>query len=77
MVALLQIIPVLVGASHAKEFFKTDDIKFLSIGAGLNKQKISGETAALWGGVGWLRNDLMAMMLDSEIHHHTCTRYPW
>jgi patatin-like phospholipase/acyl hydrolase len=60
--------PVLVGASHAKEFFKTDDIKFLSIGAGLNKQKISGETAALWGGIGWLRNDLMAMMLDSEIH---------
>ena len=60
--------PVLVGASYAKEFFETDNIKFLSIGAGLNKQKISGETAALWGGVGWLRNDLMAMMLDSEIH---------
>ena len=61
--------PVLVGASHAKEFFKTDNIKILSIGAGLNKQKISGETAGLWGGVGWLRNDLMGMMLDSEIHH--------
>ncbi|MFQ3340206.1 MAG: patatin-like phospholipase/acyl hydrolase [Gammaproteobacteria bacterium] len=60
--------PVLVGASHAKKFFQTDDIKILSIGAGLNKQKISGEDAGLWGGVGWLRNDLMAMMLDAEIH---------
>tara|TARA_B100000768_G_scaffold169988_1_gene175984 strand:+ start:394 stop:1317 length:924 start_codon:yes stop_codon:yes gene_type:complete len=61
--------PVLIGASHAKEYFQTDNIKILSIGAGLNKQKISGEDAALWGGVGWLRNDLMGMMLDSEIHN--------
>jgi hypothetical protein len=41
----------------------------LSIGAGLNKQKISGETSSKWGGVGWLRNDIMGMMLDSEIHN--------
>ena len=34
-----------------------------------NKKKIDGETSSLWGGVGWLRNDIMGMMLDSEIHH--------
>jgi hypothetical protein len=41
----------------------------LSIGAGLNKHKISGEISSKWGGVGWLRNDIMGMMLDSEIHN--------
>ena len=35
------------------------DIKVLSIGTGLNKQKIKGETSSRWGGVGWLRNDIM------------------
>lgn len=61
--------PVLIGFNHAKKFFNTKNIKVLSIGAGLNKQKISGETSSKWGGVGWLRNDIMGMMLDSEIHN--------
>ena len=59
----------LIGFAQAKEYFKTDKIKILSIGAGLNKQKINGETSSKWGGVGWLRNDIMGMMLDSEVHH--------
>ena len=61
--------PSLIGYSQAKEYFKTDKIKVLSLGAGLNKQKINGETSSKWGGVGWLRNDIMGMMLDSEVHH--------
>jgi patatin-like phospholipase/acyl hydrolase len=61
--------PTLIGFKHAKNFFDSDNIKILSIGAGLNKQKISGETSSKWGGVGWLRNDIMGMMLDSEIHN--------
>ena len=61
--------PSLIGFAQAKEFFNTDDVKILSIGTGLNKQKISGEISARWGGVGWLRNDIMGMMLDSEVHH--------
>ena len=52
-----------------KNFFSTNNIKVLSIGAGLNKKKISGEASSKWGGVGWLRNDIMGMMLDSEIHN--------
>lgn len=61
--------PSMIGFAQAKEYFQTDKIKILSIGAGLNKKKINGETSSLWGGVGWLRNDIMGMMLDSEIHH--------
>ena len=61
--------PTLIGFNHAKKFFNTNNIKVLSIGAGLNKQKISGKTSSKWGGVGWLRNDIVGMMLDSEIHN--------
>ena len=61
--------PTLIGFNHAKDFFKSDNIKVLSIGAGINKQRIKGEISSKWGGVGWLRNDIMGMMLDSEIHN--------
>jgi patatin-like phospholipase/acyl hydrolase len=61
--------PTLLGLTHAKDYFKTNDIKVLSIGTGLNKQIIKGELSSRWGGVGWLRNDIMGMMLDSEIHN--------
>ena len=61
--------PTLIGFNHAKIFFGTNNIKVLSIGAGLNKKKIPGEASSKWGGVGWLRNDIMGMMLDSEIHN--------
>ena len=61
--------PTLLGLTHAKDYFKTNDIKVLSIGTGLNKQEIKGELSSRWGGVGWLRNDIMGMMLDSEIHN--------
>ena len=45
------------------------NIKILSIGSGHNKNKISGENSTKWGGVGWLRNDIIGMLLDSEIHN--------
>jgi patatin-like phospholipase/acyl hydrolase len=61
--------PTLLSLTHAKDYFKTNDIKVLSIGTGLNKQEIKGELSSRWGGVGWLRNDIMGMMLDSEIHN--------
>jgi len=61
--------PTLLGLTHAKDYFKTNDIKVLSIGTGLNKQIIKGKLSSRWGGVGWLRNDIMGMMLDSEIHN--------
>ena len=61
--------PTLIGFNHAKKIFGDDDVKILSIGTGINKKRISGETSSKWGGVGWLRNDIMGMMLDSEIHN--------
>ena len=35
--------PSMIGFAQAKEYFQTDRIKILSIGAGLNKKKIDGE----------------------------------
>ena len=60
--------PTLIGYAHAKRILDTENIKILSIGSGQNKKKIDGETSIKWGGVGWLRNDIMGMLLDSEIH---------
>ena len=61
--------PTLIGYLNAKNYFESNDIKVLSIGAGLNKTKINGDISSKWGGVGWLRNDIMGMMLDSEIYN--------
>jgi len=62
--------PILIGFNHAKKYFKNENVKVLSIGAGINKKKIKGESSSKWGGVGWLRNDIIGMMLDSEIHNN-------
>jgi len=61
--------PSLIGYVEAKKFFDTESIKVLSIGAALNKNKIKGSSSSKWGGVGWLRNDIIGMVLDSEIHN--------
>lgn len=65
--------PTLIGFNHAKKFFANDTIKVMSIGTGINKKTIPGETSSKWGGIGWLRNDIMGMLLDSEIHNDIAT----
>ena len=61
--------PTLVGYTYSKKLLDTNNIRILSIGSGQNKTKIDGENSTNWGGVGWLRNDIMGMLLDSEIHN--------
>ena len=61
--------PTLIGYSFAKKILETNNIKILSLGSGQNKNKIDGDMSTTWGGVGWLRNDIMGMLLDSEIHN--------
>ena len=61
--------PTLIAYAYAKTILESENIKILSIGSGQNKKKISGEASTKWGGVGWLRNDIMGMLLDSEIHN--------
>ena len=43
------------------------NLKILSIGTGYNKKAIDGKASSRWGGVGWLRNDIINMLLDSEV----------
>jgi patatin-like phospholipase/acyl hydrolase len=59
--------PSLIGYSLASKYYKDEEISILSIGTGVNSLPIDGKTSSKWGGVGWLRNDIMGMMLDSEI----------
>ncbi len=61
--------PTLIGYSYAKKILETENIKILSLGSGQNTKKIDGKTSSKWGGVGWLRNDIIPMMLDSEIYN--------
>ena len=61
--------PTLIGYSYSKKILEANDIKILSLGSGLNKKKIKGDISTKWGGVGWLRNDIIGMLLDSEIHN--------
>tara|TARA_B100001559_G_scaffold128405_1_gene107889 strand:- start:243 stop:1166 length:924 start_codon:yes stop_codon:yes gene_type:complete len=61
--------PTLIGYSYAKKILETENIKVFSLGSGQNKNKISGSSSSKWGGVGWLRNDIIGMLLDSEIHN--------
>tara|TARA_S200000501_G_C20624900_1_gene656247 strand:- start:151 stop:816 length:666 start_codon:yes stop_codon:yes gene_type:complete len=61
--------PTLIGHAYAKEILESENIKIFSIGSGQNKNKINGPGSTKWGGMGWLRNDIMGMLLDSEIHN--------
>ena len=67
--------PTLIGFSYSKKILETNNIKILSLGSGQNKNKISGDLSTKWGGVGWLRNDIMGMLLDSEIHNEISNEF--
>ena len=61
--------PALISYTEAKFLFNTDNIKVLSIGTGINTRKISGKKSSQWGGLGWLRHDIMGIMLETQIEH--------
>lgn len=61
--------PSLLAYTQAKNYFKSDDIKVLSIGTGLNTRKINGEQSSSWGGLGWLRHDVMGIMLETGLEN--------
>ena len=61
--------PTLIAFSEAQGYFSDEDLKILSIGTGLNKRKISGPKSSKWGGLGWLRHDIMGIMLETELEH--------
>ena len=61
--------PSLLGYVEAKKLFGTDRIKVLGIGAGLNKRKIDGKRSRSWGALGWLRHDILGIMLESSLQN--------
>ena len=52
---------------NKNHLIENKNIKILSIGTGYNKKVIDGKASSRWGGVGWLRNDIINMLLDSEV----------
>ena len=61
--------PALLGYIEAKKLFGTDNVKILGIGAGLNKRKISGKNSRNWGALGWMRHDILGIMLESSLQN--------
>jgi len=61
--------PSLIGYVEAMKHFKTDNVKVLSIGAGIDREKIDGPASKKWGALGWLRNDVIGIMLEQNMDH--------
>ncbi|MDB9947503.1 patatin-like phospholipase family protein [Gammaproteobacteria bacterium] len=59
--------PSLLGYSEAKKLFPNNNIKILSIGAGINRRKINGKNSSKWGALNWLNHDILGIMLESSI----------
>ena len=61
--------PALISLTESRKYFQTESIKILSIGTGINTRKIPGKKSSEWGGFGWLRHDIMGIMLETQIEH--------
>ena len=65
--------PSLIGYVEATKFFKTQNIRVLSIGTGINRKKIDGQKSAKWGMVNWFRHDILGVMTESSMYHELLT----
>ena len=54
---------------EAKKLFKGEQIKVFAIGTGLNRRKIDGKRSKDWGAIGWLKNDILGIMVESSLQH--------
>ncbi len=61
--------PSLIAYVEAKKLFGADRVKVLSIGSGVNKKRIDGSASADWGPMGWLKNDVLGLLLESQMDH--------
>ena len=64
--------PTLLSYSFLNKYhlIENQQIKILSIGTGYSNKSIDGKASSRWGGVGWLRNDIINMLLDSEVDNN-------
>ena len=63
--------PSLIGYNEARNYFKTSNIKVFSIGTGLNSRGLDGKSSAEWGPIGWLRNDILGILSETQYDHET------
>lgn len=61
--------PSLIGYAEAMKIFNTNKVKVLSIGTGIDREKIDGLASKKWGALGWLRNDIIGIMLEQNMDH--------
>ena len=65
--------PSLLGYSEAKKLFPNNQIKVLSIGAGINRRKINGKHSSKWGALSWFKHDILGIMLESSMFDEIAT----
>ena len=65
--------PSLIAYVEARKLFGANRIKVLSIGSGVNKKRIDGMASADWGPMGWLKNDVLGLLLESQMDHELLT----
>jgi predicted acylesterase/phospholipase RssA len=63
--------PSLIGYNEARNYFKTSNIKVFSIGTGINSKGLDGKSSAEWGPIGWLRNDILGILSETQYDHET------
>ena len=63
--------PSLIGYNEAKKYFRSNNIKVFSVGAGINRKRLDGKSSSEWGPVGWLRNDILGILTETQYDHET------
>ena len=61
--------PALVGYNEARKYFNTSKIKVFSVGTGIDRKNLNGKASSQWGPIGWLTNDILGILLESQLDH--------
>ena len=61
--------PSLIGYNEARKYFNTSKIKVFSVGTGIDRKSLDGKSSSEWGPIGWLRNDILGVLLESQFDH--------
>jgi patatin-like phospholipase/acyl hydrolase len=62
--------PTLCAYVEAKKLFGNEEIRVLSVGTGKRTRRIDGEASQGWGFAGWIRHDLLGVVMDESVVHY-------
>lgn len=59
--------PSLCAYAEALKLWRNEEIRLLSVGTGRRTRKISGKNSRDWGALGWIRHDLLGIVMDESV----------